>query len=276
MAMYVIADLHLHPHGESLLHAFDTFVSKLQSGDELYILGDLFNFFVGLDRKNKAQLLVRSTLEKARDKGIISYFIRGNRDFMMNTREAKWLNMELLADISLVRFGSQQWPVLLSHGDLFCSNDLDYMNYYHKVHNPVLQCLFRALPIFVRRKIANNLREQSMHTDRSKGRDFYGVVDQTMDSYAKEQSLLDPVTPLPIPLLVHGHIHEFGQHTGLQNILQRYVVGAWGEKFSYFKLSEPRNTLTQDYNLSKSSSLDQFVTFAEYTLDYLDRQDFKL
>lgn len=265
MAMYVIADLHLHPKGEILLRAFESFVAKLHHGDQLYILGDLFNFFVGVDPHNQAQQRVRTALGHAQTLGITSYFIRGNRDFLMTAKEAQWLNMTLLTDIALVRF-AEGHAVLLTHGDLFCTNDLAYMSYYRKVHNPCLQALFRALPMFLRRKIANNLREQSKHQDRSsKGREFYGVVDQTIDNYALEYSQHSQPAPLelPLPLLVHGHIHEFGQHGPTTNVQQRYVVGAWGKNFSYFKLSLP-------------DSAAPLVSFRELPLETLEQADFEL
>lgn len=269
MAMYVIADLHLHPQGESLQRAFHAFVSKLHAGDELYILGDLFNFFVGLDKHNAAQILVRNTLAEAKAQGIKSYFIRGNRDFLMTAKEAAWLNMELLPDVILRTFGAQHYTVLLSHGDVFCTNDLDYMRYFKQVHNPVLQCLFRALPMWIRRKIASSIREQSRQTERSiKGREFYGVVASTMDEYAK--SLSDKVSgcKLPVAVLVHGHIHEFGQHTDLEQVQERYVVGDWGKNFSYFKLSFIAKNATQPSDATQIQ-----ITFVERELDYLFRAD---
>lgn len=255
MAMYVIADLHLHPQNESLQRAFYAFVSKLHAGDELYILGDLFNFFVGKDQQNQAQILVKNTLAEAKALGIQTYFIRGNRDFLMSEKEAKWLNMTLLEDVALRFIGTPAYPVLLSHGDIFCTNDVEYMRYFKQVHNPCLQGIFRLLPMFIRRKIAASLREQSKNTDRSvKGAEYYGVVNATMDDYARtlSQQSDSTLSTLPLPILVHGHIHEFGQHNHLQNIQQRYALGAWGDKFSYFKLSltpDPEPSATNIANL---------------------------
>lgn len=298
MAMYVIADLHLHPQGGHLLHAFYAFVSKLQAGDELYILGDLFNFFVGLDKHNQAQHLVKDTLAEAKTLGISARFIRGNRDFLMTAKEAEWMNMQLLNDVSLsIQFENDFiYPVMLSHGDIFCTNDAAYMSYFQKVHNPCLQGLFRTLPMFVRRKIAMSLREQSQNTDRSvKGHDFYGVVDQTMDDYALKLTLSHPTIKLPLPILVHGHIHEFGLHRGLNNIQQRYALGAWGDKFSYFKLSFTKTNAADNINIHHDTKIsndiraehptDKFtaetviqpqITFTEQDIDFLFRPETKL
>lgn len=261
MAMYVIADLHLHPQEETLQRAFYAFVSKLHAGDELYILGDLFNVFVGLDKQNKAQCLVKDTLAEAQTLGIKAFFIHGNRDFLMNKREAEWLNMELLDDVSLRLFGKSSYPVMLSHGDIFCTNDLGYMSYFKKVHNPYLQGIFRTLPMFARRRIANLMREQSQNTDRTlKGQEFYGVVDASIDEYASTLS-----QELPIPIFVHGHLHDFGEHSGLTNVLKRYVVGAWGDKFSYFKL--------RMISTNNASSLQPEITFVEQDIDFLFRPE---
>lgn len=292
MAMYVIADLHLHPQGKSLQQAFYAFVSKLHAEDELYILGDLFNFFVGLDKHNAAQWLVKDTLAEAKNLGVKAYFVRGNRDFLMTAKDAAWLNMELLPDVVLRTFGPEHVPVLLSHGDIFCTNDLGYMRYFKQVHNPCLQGIFRTLPLFIRRKIANSIREQSAQADRSlKGHDFYGVVDKTMDEYTHKLCVAQGHCSLPIPVLVHGHIHEFGQHTGLKNVQQRYVVGSWGDKFSYFKLSLHQDRFAEHMKVDRpyvtASGIvaglnpDQVrpnyvITFVEKELEYLLRPETKL
>ena len=177
MACYVIADLHLDVRRPELTQALRTFVASLKPQDELYIIGDLFNFFVGLDPDDSAQQAVAEIMGAARQNGVACYFIHGNRDFLITKREAWQLNLTLLPKLYyLERFGQR---LLLTHGDIFCSNDLKYQAYQRKVNNKLLQWLFRRLPLSRRRAIGAKIREQSAGSARYQS-EISGVVTQTV------------------------------------------------------------------------------------------------
>lgn len=241
MAIYVIADLHLNKHSPTLLKAFSSFVQRLDSQDKLYIIGDLFNFFIGLDPQDQAQALVSSVLAKARKKGIITYFIHGNRDFLMSSGQAKKLNMVLVDDVSLL--DHNPFFLILTHGDLFCTNDLKYMQYYQRVNNPYLQFIFRALPLFIRRKIARKIRAKSINNNRFRKDDHqYGVVVETVEKLVKKTLSKHHLPNLKVgeanfyTLVVQGHIHSFEsfeQESAFYT--KRFVLGAWGDFYSFFK-----------------------------------------
>lgn len=230
MACYVIADLHLDVTRPELTQALRTFVASLKPQDELYIIGDLFNFFVGLDPEDVAQQAVAEMMGKARNNGVACYFIHGNRDFLLSKREAQLLNLTLLPKLYyLERYGQR---LLLTHGDIFCSNDLKYQAYQRKVNNKLLQWLFRRLPLRRRRAIGAKIRQQSASSTRYQS-EIYGVVTQTVAQYCHN-----------VDLLVHGHIHVLGTyHDEVPGLKARYVLGAWGQNLSYFKLDEQGATL---------------------------------
>lgn len=235
MACYIIADLHLQASRPELLQAFRAFTQTLHTGDRLYILGDLFNVFVGLDPQDKAQASVRATLTQAQQRGITSFFIHGNRDFLVSAREAKKLACTLLPNNFVLAY--QGLNILLTHGDDLCSNDESYQRYKRKVSNRYLQCLFRLLPLSRRRKIGNALRERSQEMVREKEgvNNLYGVVISTLGEvcqrYAQQGQALDYV--------VHGHIHEFGYHQDeCAGLKARLVLGAWGHMLSYCSIDE--------------------------------------
>ena len=229
MACYVIADLHLDATRPELSAALERWVAGLAAGDELYIIGDLFNFFVGLDPQDGAQQAVARIMGAARTRGLACYFIHGNRDFLVNQREAAALGLTLLPDLYyLERYG---YKLLLTHGDIFCSNDLKYQAYQRKVNNKCLQWLFRRLPLAQRRAIGAQIRRRSAQENQVR-RDsaIYGVVPATVGTYCVGH---EPLT------VVHGHIHVLGQHyDAVPGLAARYVLGAWGHELSYFQLDE--------------------------------------
>lgn len=244
MSVYIISDLHLSSERSELLQMFSSFVSSLKNGDHLYILGDLFNFFVGLDPEDKAQSLVREVLKTAADRDIRCFFIRGNRDFIMNTSEAAYLNMELLDDIVLREYNGVR--LILTHGDLFCTNDREYMRYRRIVGNPFIQMLFRCLPLSARRRIAGKLRDKSINNDRENkgGRAVFGIADESVEEYAVSLVGRNIRDKQSAPIVICGHIHEFSEVRSEGIIRCRYVLGAWGAKYSWFKINiDAENTV---------------------------------
>lgn len=257
MALFVIADLHLSKQVPILNQAFENFVAKLQSGDELYILGDLFNFFVGLDSHDEAQSVVKNALAKAKERGVRAFLIHGNRDFLMSSKEASFLNMTLLEDNYLIKLKDQDAHyMMLCHGDMLCTNDHDYQRYARTVNNKCLQSLFRLLPLFIRRKIGARIRSSSMAQEsnyRRRDPKIYGVVPKSVD---EELVKLLPIkhehnttahhiddgankTNEPRIIVVHGHIHVFAAINNESSIYKtRYVLGSWGSYFSYFKVAD--------------------------------------
>ena len=115
MAVYFIADLHLAPDTPELLALFTDFTGMLKSGDSLYILGDLFGYYIGIDPDNIAQLRVKKQIGILNKQNIPVYFIQGNRDFLLSKNDAEYFGFKLLPQRTVICISGKK--CLLLHGD---------------------------------------------------------------------------------------------------------------------------------------------------------------
>lgn len=227
MAYYIIADLHLSANNLDLLEAFDTFVSELNFNDRLIIAGDLFNFYVGLDKNNIAQKSVARTLQKANERGIKSYFIRGNRDFLMKHVDASFFSMTLVPDIFPIQ--SPLGTCIIMHGDLLCTNDKKHLKFRKITSKKWLQKLFLSLPLSWRNRIGNKIRSKSnSHNFHKLDKSIFEVVPNTIKYFLHLYNAKN---------IIHGHIHR------LENVSNefkgenlRLCVNAWGSTYSYVRI----------------------------------------
>ncbi len=225
MAVYIISDLHLSNSRPDLLNAFENFVLKLNHNDQLIIAGDLFDFYIGLDKKNLAQNCVKEVLGKAKERGIKCFFQRGNRDFLLREKEALALNLRLLPNFHIVQ--STQGACLILHGDDLCTNDVNYLKFKRIVSKKWLQFLFRRLPLCLRKKIAKSMRQKSLHTIRDNP-DIYGINKDTLKAF---------VNVFEVQNIIHGHLHIFEKTNGeVPNLKFRLGLGAWDHNFSYVRI----------------------------------------
>lgn len=240
MALYVIADLHLSVKEQRLCAAFVAFVKKLKPGDKLIISGDFFNFFVGIDLNDSCHLQIKNTLQEAKDNHIAVFFQHGNRDFLITPKEAEFFNFTLLPDHYVDNTGPE--PCLIMHGDSLCTNDLKYQRFKEITSKAWLQRLFFALPLWIRKKIALSLRDNSQNTTQ-KGRDpaIYGIVFKTLE---------DLLVAYNCNIVIHGHLHQFGEHQDeVLHEKKRFALGDWGKYYSFVKIDDKGAELCQ-YPLS--------------------------
>ena len=223
----LISDLHLTPSMPLTAQRFFDFCEKDASQAEaVFILGDLFEYWVGDDAVSHSpfQNEVKQALSNLSNK-VKTYYIHGNRDFLLGSTFLKKTGMTLLADPSLVEIAGNQY--LLTHGDVLCTADIGYQMFRGWVRKPWLQKLFLALPIDWRRSIANHLRMNShAHYTRS-----------TQASYKQNQIKMDVTKEACASLLgahssdklIHGHTHKPGHHQeSLGNqTWQRWVLSDW-------------------------------------------------
>lgn len=236
MSTLFISDLHLHEGRPDLTRAFFLFLeNQLQPNDTLYILGDFFEVSVGDDLLTSFQLDVCEKLSQLASRSIKTYFMHGNRDFMLGKRFSQLAQVELLPDPIVHKIGLVEF--LLSHGDLWCTSDENYQKYRRIVRNPIVQWLFLRLPKKVRNNIGQKLR------NKSKGRDIqdYSILDVTPETI--EQEMLDR----KIPIVIHGHTHRPARHPLPEVALalhsthaERIVLGDWDKKGWYLKLDQGR------------------------------------
>ena len=160
MSTLFISDLHLDPERPAITELFGRFVDEEARGaDALYILGDLFEAWVGDDDPSEAGAYVASKLRPLRDAGVPVRFIRGNRDFLLGEDYARRAGMEILPDPAVVPLYGK--PVLLMHGDLLCSDDTAYQAFRAQTRDPRWQGQFLSQPLAARLAFAQQARAAS-------------------------------------------------------------------------------------------------------------------
>ncbi len=221
-----IADLHLCTEEPAITAGFLHFLRReAQQADALYILGDLFEAWIGDDDPNPLHAEVAHAL---RQLAIPCYFIHGNRDFLLGKRFAKASGMTLLPEEQVLDLYGRR--VLIMHGDTLCTDDQGYLRFRAKVQQRWLQTLFLALPLFVRQRIALKMRAGSRQANSSKSREIMDV---------NQQAVAAAMSRHQVQWLIHGHTHRPAIHPLLiqGQAAERLVLGAWHEEGSMIKVS---------------------------------------
>lgn len=227
-----IADLHLCTEEPAITAGFLHFLHReAQHADALYILGDLFEAWIGDDDPNPLHAEVATAL---RQLTIPCYFIHGNRDFLLGKRFATACGMTLLPEEQVLDLYGRQ--VLIMHGDTLCTDDEGYLRFRAKVQQRWLQTLFLALPLFVRQRIALKMRAGSRQANSSKSQSIMDV---------NPQAVVNVMARHQVQWLIHGHTHRPAVHPLLINgkAAERLVLGAWHEEGSMIKVSSDEISL---------------------------------
>lgn len=222
-----ISDLHLESARSSImLSLLQLLEQRARGADALYILGDLFEAWVGDDDINDAAVIVAATLRNLSNQGTRIYLMHGNRDFLIGADFASRCGGVLLPDPVIVDCYGQ--TVLLLHGDSLCTRDTAYISYRKQVREPSWQQAFLARPLLERHMIAQQLRQRSMAENSHKASDIMDVTHQEVLNLLEDQN---------VNLMIHGHTHRPGIHTiRLQNPINhkseavRIVLGSWDQK----------------------------------------------
>ncbi|MCP1659760.1 UDP-2,3-diacylglucosamine diphosphatase [Neisseria perflava] len=213
--IYFIADLHLSEAQPELTALFLDFMQgRALQAQAVYILGDLFDFWVGDDEESALISAVKQALRGAADKGVKCYFIHGNRDFLIGKRFACDSGVVLLPEYQVIDLFGQK--ALICHGDTLCIDDTRYQAFRRKVQQKWRQKLFLLLPLGVRVKIAHKIRNIS-----SRGKQTMAA--QIMD--VNPQFTAETVKRFGVPLLIHGHTHRENIHHEPE--FTRIVLGDW-------------------------------------------------
>ena len=213
-AVDFISDLHL---SASDLQTFAAWQSYMQgtAADAMFILGDLFEVWVGDDVLQAKGFEYQCTeVIQLTAKRMPVFFMHGNRDFLAGNALMTDCSATLLADPSVLVFKGQRW--LLSHGDALCTGDVDYMKFRQQVRSEAWQQHFLAKPLEERQAIARGLRQQSEALKKS------GVEHADVDAQAARQWLQQANAHT----LIHGHTHKSATHE-LGGGLQRKVLSDW-------------------------------------------------
>lgn len=225
---YFIADLHLseaQPHLTALFHHFLEVI--LQPGDQLYILGDLFEFWIGDDHLSLYQQNLQKTLAKLTVKRISWYFLAGNRDFLVSKKFIVNAGGHYLVEPQMIVCHHKL--LLLIHGDTLCIHDHAYQRFRAWVHQAWLQRLFSLLPWQWRMKVAEKMRAES--------RNAKPYDPRIMD--AAPEAVEHLFVHYPVEAIIHGHTHRPSIDCYYQQRpCMRIVLADWHEQGNYCVLDE--------------------------------------
>jgi len=214
-----ISDLHLQASTPAITELLLQFIEEEASNaDALYILGDLFEAWIGDDDDNPFHRTVKDVLQQLDKSGVPVFLIHGNRDFLIGKRFADETQINLLPDPCVITLYQQR--VLLSHGDLLCTLDVRHQRYRRIVLKPWCQKLLLSLPLKTRRKIANRLRDKSQTNNQNTPANIMDVTPDAVERLMKQHHS---------NILIHGHTHRPKIHrlTSPDQDAKRIVLGAW-------------------------------------------------
>lgn len=219
-----ISDLHLDGERQQITDLFLQFLQgEARQADALYILGDLFESWIGDDDDAPLAQQVQDALAALTGSGVKAYFMAGNRDFLVGAPFAARTGVGLLVDPTVIDLGGV--PTLLMHGDTLCTDDVAYQAFRAQVRNPAWQQAFLAQPLAQRRAFAAQAREQSrLHT----GSTMAQIMDVT------DTAVHEALRASGAQRLIHGHTHRPGRHRvdlGGRPA-ERIVLGDWYDQGS--------------------------------------------
>ncbi|HHT00960.1 MAG TPA: UDP-2,3-diacylglucosamine diphosphatase [Thiomicrospira sp.] len=228
----VVADIHLQPGANHPINtAFMEFLQKeAANADALYILGDLFEMWVGDDIGLEDYANFIKQFKALTEAGLPIFLQYGNRDFLM--KEAFFLatGITLLEDISLVKLYDE--PYLFLHGDSLCTDDKGYQRMRRIFRNKVVQWIFLHLCKKRRLFVGNKMRQSSKQHSQAKTAQIMDVNQQTViklfQSYPSVQHM------------IHGHTHRPDQHliNHQGKTLHRWVLGDWRPEAQIIKIDK--------------------------------------
>jgi len=215
----LISDLHLDPSAPGIARQFVGFLrGEAREARALYILGDLFEAWLGDDDPDPAVRDIVRELRALHDAGVPTFFMHGNRDFLVGRRFAQETGCALLDDGTIVNLHGER--VLLLHGDVLCTADTSYQRLRRILRNPLTLFVLRHLGLDARRKLGRKLRAGSqMHV----GSTAPSIMDVTQDE------VVNALRRAGVKTMVHGHTHRPGIHS-LQvdgQPARRIVLGDW-------------------------------------------------
>ena len=215
MSVLFISDLHLAPERPAVTRAFLSFLrDQAPEVEALYILGDLFEAWVGDDDPTELAAQVQASLGQLSQSGVKLYIQHGNRDFLIGRRFIQRCGAELLDEEHLVQHQGQ--TALVMHGDSLCTDDVDYQRFRRKARNPIYKWCLSHLPLKRRQKLASDWRAKSMSANSNKATAIMDVNSDAVDAVMVKHQ---------VEVLIHGHTHRPDQHQVSHG--QRIVLGDW-------------------------------------------------
>ena len=234
MSIFFISDLHLEQNKPHLTKAFENFInSKVNSRDELFILGDFFEQWVGDDNEDSFIKSIKNILKAKTERGLKIHFMHGNRDFLIGDKFCEEVGVKLLDDPFIINLNGKK--VMLMHGDSLCTDDKAYQDFRNLVRNKDWQEDFLSKDLMERKEVAKNLREISSLENKSKDEAIMDV---------NQNEVLKVIRNYSIDVLIHGHTHRPCIHD--ENGVPRMVLGDWGDFLWFIESSKGNLNLIKE------------------------------
>ncbi|OAI18550.1 UDP-2,3-diacylglucosamine diphosphatase [Methylomonas koyamae] len=214
-----ISDLHLALEKPEILRRFFHFLrQRASTAQALYILGDLFDAWIGDDDNTRPARDIKRELKQLTASGVKVFIQQGNRDFLLGKAFCTDTGVSLLGDFAVIELDGQR--VLLTHGDLLCSDDLAYQAFRIKSRSREWQDAVLRKPVWLRLIAARWYRLRSYFHKREKS---YEIMDVNQDTVIAAMREYD------CRILVHGHTHRPGFHEFMLDgfPVKRYVLADW-------------------------------------------------
>jgi UDP-2,3-diacylglucosamine hydrolase len=254
MSRLFVSDVHLDASAPDAVEQFLEFLRTRATGAEaLYILGDLFEVWVGDDESDTDKKAICAALRSLTDSGVAGFVIHGNRDFLLGRGFCDATGCRLLPDPVVAEFDGER--VLLTHGDALCTDDHPYQELRSIVRTAPWQRRFLALPLTDRELLANQARAGSrQHTSRT--------IPTIMD--VNPAAVETAYRAAGVRRIIHGHTHRPGIHnTAIDGVpVQRIVLGAWYEQGSYLAYERGQYELRELPRSAPSSGGESLATIA--------------
>ena len=230
-----VSDIHLDEKRSEVADLFNEFLNQRAcEADALYILGDMFEYWIGDDAPYPQYADTLNALKKLNSNNVPVFFQHGNRDFLIKNSFSQQTGVSILPDEHIAEIYGKK--ILLMHGDTLCTDDIEYQKFRKKTHNKVLQWLVLHLPISTRKSIANHLRNTSAQAISTKSEEIMDANQDTIEKTMQKHG---------IDLLIHGHTHRPGVHEFDIHSLphKRIVLGDWYTQGSILSVTK------DDFNL---------------------------
>ncbi|RYU64384.1 UDP-2,3-diacylglucosamine diphosphatase [Aliivibrio finisterrensis] len=235
MTILFISDLHLSPLRPDITECFLDFMNtEAIHATKLYVLGDLFEFWIGDDDNSPFNVVIKKAFKTLTQQGVECYFIQGNRDFLLNKRFCKETGVQLLADHTVIDINNEK--VLIMHGDTLCIDDIKYQEFRAKVHQPWLQWVFNRIPLFIRQRIVKNVQDKIKEKKQHKELTIMDVTQSEVEKVMREEG---------VQRLIHGHTHRpnFHHFNCQDKPMTRIVLGDWYTQGSILEFKNNKYTL---------------------------------
>ncbi|AFU97330.1 UDP-2,3-diacylglucosamine diphosphatase [Simiduia agarivorans] len=233
MTTLFISDLHLDAKRPAITRAFLQFLTEeAQAATALYILGDLFEAWIGDDDDAPLALEVQAALKAYSDGGKQLFFMAGNRDFLIGDDFCANTGATLLTDPTPIDLYDR--PTLLLHGDTLCTDDVEYQAFRAQARNPAWQAPLLAQPLPVRRQLAEKIRAETRSLAAMKAEDIMDVNSAEVDRVMQANG---------VSLMIHGHTHRPARHAVSAG--ERIVLGDWHTHLWFLRADETSLSLEQ-------------------------------